>query len=144
MHDIGKVAIPDSILHKSDKLNNLELEIMKTHAIKGYDLLKNSNRPLLKMAAIIAKEHHEKWDGSGYPIGLEKEEISIFGRITAVCDVFDALGSDRCYKKAWKDEEIFKYLKDEREKQFDPKLIDIFFDNLDKFLFIREKYKDIF
>jgi response regulator RpfG family c-di-GMP phosphodiesterase len=144
MHDIGKVAIPDSILHKSDKLNNLELEIMKTHAIKGYDLLKNSNRPLLKMAAIVAKEHHEKWDGSGYPVGLKEEEISIYGRITAICDVFDALGSDRCYKKAWKDEEIFKYLKDEREKQFDPKLIDIFFDNLDKFLFIREKYKDIF
>lgn len=144
MHDIGKVAIPDSILHKAGKLNGLELELMKTHAIKGYDLLKGSDRPLLKMAAIVAKEHHEKWDGSGYPIGLKEEEISIYGRITAICDVFDALGSDRCYKKAWKDEEIFTFLENEKGKHFDPKLIDIFFANLDKFLNIREKYKDIF
>ena len=144
MHDIGKVAIPDSILHKAGKLNGLELELMKTHAIKGYDLLKGSDRPLLKMAAIVAKEHHEKWDGSGYPIGLKEEEISIYGRITAICDVFDALGSDRCYKKAWKDEEIFAFLENEKGKHFDPKLIDIFFANLDKFLNIREKYKDTF
>lgn len=144
MHDIGKVAIPDSILHKAGKLNGLELELMKTHAIKGYDLLKGSDRPLLKMAAIVAKEHHEKWDGSGYPVGLKEEEISIYGRITAICDVFDALGSDRCYKKAWKDEEIFAFLENEKGKHFDPKLIDIFFANLDKFLNIREKYKDTF
>jgi PAS domain S-box-containing protein len=144
MHDIGKVAIPDSILHKTDKLTILEQELMKTHAIKGYDLLKSSDRPLLKMAAIIAKEHHEKWDGTGYPIGLKEEEISIYGRITAICDVFDALGSDRCYKKAWADENIFRYLQDEKAKHFDPKLIDILFENLDKFLIIREKYKDIF
>ncbi len=144
MHDIGKVAIPDSILHKTDKLNKLEIELMKTHAMKGYDLLKSSDRPLLKMAAIIAKEHHEKWDGTGYPTGLKEEEISIYGRITAICDVFDALGSDRCYKKAWKDEDIFKYLQDEKAKHFDPRLIDILFENLDKFLVIREKYKDVF
>lgn len=144
MHDIGKVAIPDSILHKAGKLNGLELELMKTHAIKGYDLLKGSDRPLLKMAAIVAKEHHEKWDGSGYPVGLKEEEISIYGRITAICDVFDALGSDRCYKKAWNDEEIFAFLENEKGKHFDPKLIDIFFANLDKFLNIREKYKDTF
>uniref|UniRef100_UPI0040485EB3 HD domain-containing phosphohydrolase n=1 Tax=Aliarcobacter sp. TaxID=2321116 RepID=UPI0040485EB3 len=144
MHDIGKVSIPDSILHKTGKLTNQEFEHMKTHATKGYDLLKGSDRPLLKMAAIIALEHHEKWDGTGYPSGLKENQISIYGRITAVCDVFDALGSDRCYKKAWKDEEIFEYLKNEREKQFDPKLIDIFFENLDDFLLIREKYKDVF
>ena len=106
MHDIGKVAIPDSILHKTDKLTKLELEIMKTHALKGYELLKGSDRPLLKMAAIIALEHHEKWNGEGYPTGLKEEEISIYGRITAICDVFDALGSDRCYKKAWIDEDL--------------------------------------
>ena len=144
MHDIGKVAIPDSILHKADKLNKLEIELMKSHAIKGYDLLKSSDRPLLKMAAIIAKEHHEKWDGTGYPTGLKEEEISIYGRITAMCDVFDALGSDRCYKKAWADEDIFEHLQNEKGKHFDPKLIDIFFENLDEFLLIREKYKDIF
>jgi len=144
MHDIGKVAIPDSILHKTDKLNKLEFELMRTHAIKGYDLLKGSDRPLLKMAAIIAKEHHEKWDGTGYPIGLKEEEISIYGRITAICDVFDALGSDRCYKKAWKDEDIFAFLENEKGKHFDPKLIDTFLANLDKFLIIREKYKDTF
>ena len=144
MHDIGKVAIPDSILHKTDKLNEPELELMKTHAIKGYDLLKGSDRPLLKIAAIIAKEHHEKWNGDGYPTGLKEEEISIYGRITAICDVFDALGSDRCYKKAWKDEKIFTFLKDEKGKHFDPELIEIFFENLDEFLKIREKYKDTF
>ncbi len=144
MHDIGKVAIPDSILHKTDKLNEPELELMKTHATKGYDLLKGSDRPLLKIAAIIAKEHHEKWNGDGYPTGLKEEEISIYGRITAICDVFDALGSDRCYKKAWKDEKIFTFLKDEKGKHFDPELIEIFFENLDEFLKIREKYKDTF
>ncbi|MDY0050974.1 MAG: PAS domain S-box protein [Aliarcobacter sp.] len=144
MHDIGKVAIPDSILHKTDKLTKLELELMKTHAIKGYELLKSSDRPLLKMSSTIALEHHEKWNGEGYPTGLKEEEISIYGRITAICDVFDALGSDRCYKKAWIDEEIFAYLKNEKAKHFDPKLIDIFFENLDKFLNIREKYKDTF
>ena len=144
MHDIGKVAIPDSILHKTDKLTKLELEIMKTHALKGYELLKGSDRPLLKMAAIIALEHHEKWNGEGYPTGLKEEEISIYGRITAICDVFDALGSDRCYKKAWIDEEIFAFLKEEKGKHFDPKLVEIFFENLEEFIFIRNKYKDTF
>jgi PAS domain S-box-containing protein len=144
MHDIGKVAIPDSILHKTNKLTKLELEIMKTHSIKGHELLKGSDRPLLKMASIIALEHHEKWNGDGYPTGLREEEISIYGRITAICDVFDALGSDRCYKKAWIDEEIFAFLKDEKGKHFDPKLVEIFFENLEEFIFIRNKYQDTF
>jgi PAS domain S-box-containing protein len=144
MHDIGKVAIPDSILHKTNKLTKLELEIMKTHSIKGHELLKGSDRPLLKMASIIALEHHEKWNGDGYPTGLKEEEISIYGRITAICDVFDALGSDRCYKKAWIDEEIFAFLKDEKGKHFDPKLVEIFFENLEEFIFIRNKYQDTF
>ena len=144
MHDIGKVAIPDSILHKTNKLTKLELEIMKTHSIKGHELLKGSDRPLLKMASIIALEHHEKWNGDGYPTGLREEEISIYGRITAICDVFDALGSDRCYKKAWIDEEIFTFLKDEKGKHFDPKLVEIFFENLEEFIFIRNKYQDTF
>ena len=144
MHDIGKVAIPDAILHKTDKLDDSEIELMKTHAIKGYELLKGSDRPLLKIASIIALEHHEKYNGEGYPNNLKEEDISIYGRITAICDVFDALASNRCYKKAWEDKDIFEYLKAEKGKHFDPNLIDIFINNLDKFIAIREKYKDTF
>ena len=142
LHDVGKIAIPDNILHKPARLNEEEFKIMKTHAQIGYDILKNSKRELLKTAAIIAYEHHEKFDGTGYPRGLKANEISIEGRITALADVFDALGSDRSYKKAWEDEKIFKLFKEERGKHFDPDLIDIFFDNLDKFLEIRDKLKD--
>ena len=144
MHDIGKVAIPDSILTKPGKLDADEMLQMKTHAQKGYELLKTSDRPLLKIAATVALEHHEKWDGTGYPNGLKEEQISIYGRITAISDVFDALGSDRYYKKAWKDEDIFTFFKEEKGKHFDPKLIDLFFKYQKEFLKIRERYKDIF
>jgi PAS domain S-box-containing protein len=142
MHDIGKVGIPDAILNKPGKLDAEEWIIMQTHAQIGHDMLMDSSRPLLKAAAIVAYEHHEKYDGSGYPQGLSGENIHLYGRITAVADVFDALGSNRCYKKAWDDEKIFKLFKDEKGKHFDPKLIDIFFDNLDEFLAIREKFHD--
>ena len=142
MHDIGKVAIPDSILNKPGRFNENEREIMNTHAELGYEMLKGSNRPLLKTAAIVSYEHHEKWDGSGYPKGLKGEDIHIYGRITALADVFDALGSDRVYKKAWSDEKIFNLFKEERGKHFDPKLIDYFFDNLAEFLKIRDSLKD--
>ena len=143
MHDIGKIAIPDSILHKPAKLDDEEFKIMRTHAELGYTMLNHSNRPLLKTAAIIALEHHERWDGNGYPHYLKGEEISIQGRITAIADVFDALGSQRCYKTAWSDEDIFEYFKKEKAKQFDPNLVDIFFEHLDEFLLIREKFIDI-
>ncbi len=96
MHDIGKVAIPDSVLNKPGRFNEEERKIMDTHAQLGYDMLKLSKRPLLKCAATVAYEHHEKWDGTGYPRKLKGEEINIYGRITALADVFDALGSDRC------------------------------------------------
>lgn len=142
MHDIGKVAIPDSILKKPGKLTDEEFEIMKTHTTIGYEMLKTSDRPILKAAAIVAYEHQEKYDGTGYPRGLKGDDIHIYGRISALADVFDALGSDRCYKKAWADEDIFKLFKDQKGKHFDPNLIDIFFDNLDKFLEIRDKFKD--
>ncbi len=142
MHDIGKVAIPDSILKKPGKLDPEEFLIMKDHAQIGFDMFKNSTRPLLKTAAIISYTHHEKWDGSGYPRGLKADEIHIYGRITAIADVFDALGSDRCYKKAWELEKILELFKKERGKHFDPKLIDLFFENLDKFLEIKNKYQD--
>ncbi|PRM98019.1 HD family phosphohydrolase, partial [Aliarcobacter cryaerophilus] len=142
MHDIGKVAIPDAILNKPGRFDETEREIMNTHAALGYEMLKHSNRPLLKMAAIVANEHHEKWDGSGYPNGLKAENIHIYGRITALADVFDALGSHRVYKKAWDDEKIFNLFKEEKAKHFDPKLVDIFFEHLEEFLKIRETFKD--
>ncbi len=142
MHDIGKVGIPDNILNKPAKFDKEEWEIMKTHSALGYEMLKHSKRPILKAAAIVANEHHEKYDGSGYPNGTSGEDIHIYGRITAIADVFDALGSNRCYKKAWELERILELFKEQRAKHFDPKLVDLFLDNLDKFLEIRDNYVD--
>ncbi len=143
MHDIGKVAIPDALLNKPGRFTPEEFAHMQKHSELGYEMIKASSRPLLKAASIVAYEHHEKWNGKGYPNGTSGEEIHIYGRITAIADVFDALGSDRCYKKAWEDENIFNLFKEEREKHFDPKLVDIFFEHLDEFLEIRDKFKDI-
>ncbi|NVJ53172.1 MAG: PAS domain S-box protein [Campylobacteraceae bacterium] len=144
MHDIGKVGIPDEVLNKPGKLDENEWEIMKTHSEIGYEILKNSSRPILQAAAIVSYTHHEKWDGSGYPLGLKGEDIHIYGRITAIADVFDALGSDRVYKKAWPLEKILNLFKEQSGKHFDPSLVKIFFDNLDEFLCVKEKYKDEF
>ena len=143
MHDIGKIAIPDAILNKPGKLTDEEFEIIKTHAQKGHDMLGISNRPLFKVASQIALTHHEKYDGTGYPNSLKGEDIPIFGRITALADVFDAIGSDRCYKKAWEIEKVFEFIKDQKGKHFDPKLVELFFDNLDDILKIKEEYQDI-
>ena len=142
MHDIGKVGIADNILNKPGKLTFEEFEIMKTHSTLGYEMLKGSNRDILKTSAIVAYQHHERWDGKGYPRGLKEEEIHIYGRITAICDVFDALGSDRCYKKAWELDKILDLFRDGGGTQFDPNLIDLFLNNLDKFLEIRDSYID--
>ncbi|VAW62506.1 Response regulator [hydrothermal vent metagenome] len=142
MHDIGKVGIPDSILNKKGRLTVDEFEVMKTHAKIGYEMLKHSERPIMRTAATIALEHHEKWDGSGYPKGLPGKKINLYGRITALADVFDALGSDRCYKKAWDDKKIFELLKEQSGKHFDPELVSMFFDNLEKFFEIRTRYQD--
>jgi response regulator RpfG family c-di-GMP phosphodiesterase len=142
-HDIGKVAIPDAILNKPGRFDDKEREIMNRHVELGFEMLKGSQRPLLKMATIVAYEHHEKWDGSGYPRRLSGEDIHIYGRITAIADAFDALGSSRVYKSAWSDEKIFKLFKEEKGKHFEPALVDIFFDNLDEFLKIRDKFSDI-
>jgi len=144
MHDIGKIAIPDSILNKPGRFDENERFIMDTHAELGYLMIKNSQRPLLKAASIVAREHHERWDGTGYPRKLAGEDIHIYGRITAIADVFDALGSDRVYKKAWDDDKIFQLLRDERAKHFDPKLIDLFFEKLDSIKEVRETFKDIY
>ena len=142
MHDIGKVGIPDAILNAPRRLSVEEFKIMMTHAELGYEMLKSSTKPILKAAAIVAHEHHEKWDGSGYPRGLSGEEIHIYGRITAVADVFDALGSERVYKKAWELEKILELFDEEKGKHFDPKLIELFTNNLDDFLVIRDRYID--
>ncbi len=142
MHDIGKVAIPDAVLNKPGRFNEQERAIMNKHAELGYNMIKNSERPLLKAASIVAYEHHEKWDGTGYPRKLKGEDIHIYGRITALVDVFDALGSDRVYKKAWSDEKIFDFFKAEKGKHFDPELVELFFKNISKFLEVREKFKD--
>jgi len=143
MHDIGKVGIADAILNAPRKLTIEEFEVMKTHASLGYDMLKSSNKPILQAAAIVANEHHEKYDGSGYPNRTVGEEIHIYGRITAVADVFDALGSERVYKKAWELEKILELFKDESGKHFDPKLVELFLNNLDTFLKIRDRFKDL-
>ncbi|RYA24467.1 metal-dependent phosphohydrolase [Malaciobacter halophilus] len=142
MHDIGKVGIKDEILNKPGKLTPKEFSIMKTHSKLGFNMLKNSDKKILKTAAIVAYEHHEKWDGTGYPRKLKGKDIHIYGRITAVADVFDALGSKRVYKAAWSLDEIFKLFKEQRGKHFDPLLVDIFFENFDEFDEIRKKYID--
>ncbi|MFY9142465.1 HD domain-containing phosphohydrolase [Sulfuricurvum sp.] len=142
MHDIGKIGIPDSILLKPGKLDTEEFQVMKTHSAIGYDILKHSNRPLLQAAAIIANEHHEKWDGTGYPNARKGEDIHIYGRITALADVFDALSCERVYKKAWPMEKIIDFVVSERGRHFDPVLVDMFINNLDRFTEIASKYKD--
>lgn len=142
MHDLGKVAIADAILNKPAKFTNDEFEIMKTHAKIGYEMLKSSNREILKSAAIIAKEHHEKYDGSGYPDGLKGDEIHIYARIVAVADVFDALSSDRCYKKAWELERVLEFFNEQKGLHFEPKLVELFLENLKLFLDIRERFRD--
>ena len=143
MHDIGKIAIPDKILHKPDKLTKDEFEIMKTHATLGYKMLKNSKRELLQASAIVAHQHHERIDGKGYPQGLKGDQIHIFGKITAIADVFDALGSARSYKKAWDDKSIIEHFNQNSGTQFDSNLVNLFLINIDKFYKIREQYQDI-
>jgi len=133
MHDVGKIGISDSILLKPGKLTDEEFEVMKTHSLIGYKVLKSSKRELLKTAAIIAYEHHEKYDGTGYPCNKKGEDIHIFARITSIIDVFDALSHKRCYKDSWSEEEIVKYFKEQRGKHFDPSLVDIILNNLDKY-----------
>lgn len=143
MHDMGKVVVPDTILNKPSKLTGVEFEVIKTHTTAGYEILKHSTRKLLQCAATIAYEHHEWWDGSGYPRGLKSEDIDIRGRIVAIADVFDALMNVRCYKDAWSFEETKKYMLDNQGKQFDPKLIDIFFEHISVFLGIQKGYSDV-
>lgn len=144
LHDIGKVGIPDAILHKPGKLEPAEWEIMKTHAQLGHDMLSGSKLALFQIGATIAGNHHEKWNGSGYPRGLAGDAIPLVGRIVALADVFDALGSDRCYKQAWPLDEVLALIRRERGEHFDPQLVDLMMANLDGFLAIRDAYRDPF
>jgi putative two-component system response regulator len=142
MHDIGKIGIPDNILLKPGKLNPEEWEIMKTHVTIGADLLDGTDIPLLVMARNIALSHHEKWDGSGYPLGLSGEAIPIEGRICAICDVFDALTSERPYKRAWPVEEAMALLQQQKGQHFDPQLVDLFETIIDDVLAYRAAHMD--
>ena len=142
IHDLGKLAIPDAILNKPGKLSDEEFVIMKKHAEYGYEMLRNSHRPILKNGALIALQHHERYDGKGYPKGLKGEEIHLYGRIVALADVFDALSTHRVYKRAWPINEVVDYIKQQRGAQFDPQLVDLFLENVDEILRIRESYPE--
>ncbi len=133
MHDIGKITIPHVILHKNGKLTDDEFAIMKTHTTRAYDILKHSKRKYTKAAAIIAYQHHEKWDGSGYPQGLKGENIHIYGRIVGIIDVFDALLHKRVYKDAWSLDDTFNYLEAHSGSHFDPYLVTLMLEHRDEF-----------
>ncbi len=142
LHDIGKIAIPDHILNKPGKLNDEEWQKMKTHAQIGVDILASSELAVLSAGAIVAGEHHENWDGSGYPKGLKGEEIHIYGRIVAIADVFDALVNKRCYKPAWSIEDVVDFFKQMASVKFDPNLVELVFENLDDLVAIQDKHID--
>lgn len=142
MHDIGKIGIPDTILTKPGKLTPEEFDIIKSHTTIGYEILKQSKRDIMKTAARVALEHHERWDGSGYPVGKKREEIHIMSRITCLADVYDALSHKRVYKDAWTEESVYEEIKRMRDIMFEPRLVDIFFRNLDKIMDIRNRLPD--
>lgn len=133
MHDIGKITIPHHILNKPDKLTAEEFEIMKTHTTRAAEVMRISKRKFMKAAEIIALQHHEKWDGSGYPHGTSGDDIHIYARIVAVADVFDALTHKRVYKEAWGLDDAVNYVMEHRGSHFDPQLIDIFSEHVDEF-----------
>ena len=129
LHDIGKIGIPDNILLKPDKLTTEEIDIIRSHTIIGHNILKDRKSHYLKAAATIALTHHEKFDGSGYPNGLSGENIPLWGRITAIADVFDVLTTKRSYKEPWSLDDAVRYLADNRSTHFDPELVDLFIES---------------
>jgi len=143
LHDIGKVGIPDRILLKPGRFEGNEFDIMKQHAELGAKMLEGSDEfPVLKAGHVIALEHHEKWDGSGYPRGVKGENIHLYARIVAIADVFDALSSRRCYKEPMPLEKVLSIMKADAGTHFDPNLVELFLSNLDRFLEIKETYLD--
>jgi putative two-component system response regulator len=143
LHDIGKVGIPDKILLKPGRFEGNEFEIMKQHAVLGAKMLEGADDfPVLKAGHIIALQHHERWDGNGYPSKIKGEDIHLYARIIAVADVFDALSSKRCYKKPMSLDTVLKIMKEDAGTHFDPTLVTLLLDNLEQFLEIQEEYKD--
>ncbi len=142
MHDVGKIGVPEAILHKPGKLTSEEFEIIKKHARTGYEILCKSDRSIMKTAAIVAFQHHERWDGKGYPQGLKEQNIHVFGRIAAIADVFDALSHKRCYKDAWPLEKIVETFQRDAGTHFDPELVDIFLANIDAFMGINRRFPE--
>lgn len=142
MHDIGKIGIPDSIMLKPGKLTDAEFAEMKKHPEIGAEILGESDSDLIELAKIVAMTHHEKWDGTGYPKQLKGEEIPIEGRIVALADVFDALTSVRPYKEAWPIEQAVEFITSQRNKHFDSQLVDLFIQQLDKIIEIKNHWKD--
>ena len=141
MHDIGKLMISEEILDKPSKLTDEEYQIMKNHVLYGDALLEKCPGEMMHLARILAKEHHERWDGSGY-LGMKGEEISYIARLMAVCDVFDALTSDRYYKKGWSLEDTYDEIIRLSGKHFDPKVVRLFIKNFDKFKEIHDNIPD--
>lgn len=142
MHDVGKIGIPDYILLKPGKLTVEEFEVMKGHARLGHELLKDSHSEIMRAGAEIAISHHEKYDGSGYPHGLKGQGIPLFGRIVAVADVFDALTSERPYKKAWPLEEAVRFLEEGRGRHFDPLCVEALLAGWNEVLDVRRRFQD--
>ncbi|MEZ9236909.1 MULTISPECIES: HD-GYP domain-containing protein [Shewanella] len=142
MHDVGKIGVSDAILKKPGKLTAEEFDEMKHHCVIGAEILGDNDSPLLKIAQEVALTHHEKWDGTGYPNGLKGEEIPLYGRIVAVADVFDALTSERPYKKPWSVEEAVALLEREAGSHFEPKLVQLFVDNIEQIVEIKAKFRD--
>jgi len=141
MHDIGKLGISDAILHKKGTLTPDEFDEMKRHTLIGADLLFGSDNELMNMAHLIALTHHEKWDGTGFPLGLRAEEIPFPGRIAALCDVFDALSSKRPYKEAWPLSEAKKVIIEQKGIHFDPYVVELFLDNYTKIEEVHNRVK---
>lgn len=143
MHDIGKIAIPDEVLLKPGILDSGEWETMKTHSAVGAEILGGYDSELMRVAAEIARTHHERWDGHGYPAGLKGEQIPLYTRVVSVCDVFDALTSERPYKKAWSVKEAMDYLYAHAGSQFDPVVVESFGRVLDRVIALRYRFPDI-
>lgn len=143
MHDIGKIGIPDHILRKPGHLTSDEFSAMKTHTTIGHEILRDSPSKFLQMGAVIALAHHEKVDGAGYPHGLRGEEIPLAARIVAVADVYDALTSERPYKKAWSVDDAVAYVNDQRGHHFDPRCVDALNSVLDKIIKIQHALRDV-
>ncbi len=142
MHDIGKLGVPDSILMKPGKLTPQEFKEMQNHTIFGAKILENAKADLLRVSEQIAFTHHEKWDGSGYPRGLKGESIPLSGRIVALADVFDALTSKRCYKPAFPLEQSLDIIKEGSGRHFDPKIVQAFLNNIEKFLAVKAQFSN--